>query len=85
MKKEIKKAREWLERAQLTVPQFSEISGYSEKALYWYFRGLTPPRTAKHIAGYQKSAPVDARVWRRFKWLCAGVNAELIAGKEFDW
>jgi transcriptional regulator with XRE-family HTH domain len=85
MTTQTQKAIDWRKRVGLTLDDLAAMTGYSKVTLYWYFRGLTPPRTAKHIAGRQKSKPIEAPEWQRFKNICAGVEYQLKQGKEFDW
>lgn len=79
------KASDWRKARGLSLDQLAVLTGYSKVTLYWYFRGVTPPRSAAHIAGKQKSKPIGAAEWQRFKNMCAGIDAQLRAGKQFDW
>ena len=79
------KARTWRESLNLSVAELARLSGYSVVSLHWFEQGLTPPRTAKHIAGKQKSGKIKPAVWQRYRNTCAGVAAQLKAGKQFDW
>jgi hypothetical protein len=37
------------------------------------------------MAGKQKSGKIKGAVWKRFCNVCAGVEAQLRAGKQFDF
>lgn len=76
---------EWRKRLGISLEDFSELSGYSMSSLYWLEQGKTPPRTAAHIAGKQKSKDIPAAVWKRFKNVCAGVEMQIRDGKQFNW
>ena len=79
------RAKSWRESLSLSVADLARLSGYSEVSLRWFEAGLTPPRTAAHIAGKQKSKPIPAQVWKRYRNVCAGVEAQLKAGKQFNF
>ena len=79
------KPQQWRESLNLSIADLARLSGYSEIAIRWAEKGLTPPRTAAHIAGKQKSGKIPPKVWQRFRNVCAGVEAQLRAGKRFDW
>lgn len=85
MNAQIQKATDWRKARNLSLDHLAELTGYSKVTLYWYFRGLTPPRTAKHIAGKQKSKAIGKAEWQRFKNLCAGIEYQLKNGRMFDW
>ena len=38
-----------------------------------------------HCAGKQKSGKINPQVWKRYRNTCAGVEAQLRAGKQFQW
>ncbi len=78
-------AKQWRQALDLSVAKLAELSGYSEVAIRWFEWGKTPPRTAKHIAGKQKSGKIKGTVWQRYRNTCAGVEAQLRAGKRFDF
>ena len=78
-------AKSWRESLNLSVADLARLSGYSENAIRWAEKGITPPRTAAHIAGKQKSKAIPARIWQRYRNVCAGVHAQLTAGKQFNW
>lgn len=79
------KAREWRERLGLTYEQLADLTGYSALAIRWFEKGVTPPRTAAHIAGKQKSKPIAWWVWKRYKTCCAGAAAQLRSKQQFEW
>lgn len=87
-KTEAEKLKEWRERLGLTPQQLADLSGYSVPAIWWNEKGCTPPRTAQHVAGEAKKLSVrkiPKRTWQKFKNCCAGVEAQLRAGKQFNW
>lgn len=79
LKQEIVRAKEWMQARGLNVRQLAGLTGYSQASVYWTMRGLTPP-TERGPA-----APVDPKVWRRFKLLCEAVDRRLRKLPEFDW
>ena len=78
-------ARAWRQSLNLSVAKLATLSGYSAISIYCFEWGRTPERTAKHIAGKQKSGKIKPAVWQRYRNTCAGVAAQLAAGKQFDW
>ena len=78
-------ARLWRKSLKLSVAKLAELSGYSAISIYCFEWGRTPERTAKHIAGKAKSGKIKATVWTRYRNTCAGVQAQLKAGRQFDW
>jgi hypothetical protein len=85
MNTQTQKATEWRKAQNLSLDQLADLTGYSKVTLYWYFRGLTPPRTKKHVAGRQKSKPIGEAEWTRFRNICAGVEYQLKNGRMFEW
>ena len=82
------KARQWRERLNLTPKQLADLSGYSVPTIFWFERGLTPPRTRKHMSGLAKEPrerQIKWFVFLRYKLVCAAVEAQLQSGKTFDW
>ena len=78
------KAKSWRESHQLSVDQLSQLTGYSDKSIYWFERGETPPqRNAK--GGNADDRRIKDWVWQRYKMACAGVQAGLKSGQGFDW
>ena len=78
-------ARTWRQSLGLSVAKLAELSGYSTISIYGMEWGRTPPRTAAHIAGKQKSKPIPAQVWKRYRNVCAGVESQIKAGKQFNF
>lgn len=78
-------ARRWRESLNLSIAELARLSGYSEIAIRWAEKGITPPRTAAHIAGKQKSKAIPDAVWKRYRNVCAGVEAQIKAGKQFNF
>lgn len=72
-KHEIAAAREWRLARRLTVQDLSARTGYQIETIYFFERGGRP------------SQPIRPWVWQRFKTSCSGVEAEIRAGKAFDW
>jgi hypothetical protein len=79
------KAKTWRESLNLSIADLAKLSGYSEVALRWMEKGLTPPRTNRHMAGKMKSRKVPDHIWQRYRNTCAGVEAQLRAGRQFNW
>lgn len=79
------RAKNWRQALNLSIAELARLSGYSEVSLRWFETGLTPPRTAKHIAGKQKSGKINPQVWQRYRNTCAGVEAQLRARKQFNF
>lgn len=82
------KARQWREKLELTPKRLAELSGYSVPSIFWFERGLTPPRTRKHVAGKAKEPrerQIKWYVFARYKLCCAAVEHQLKIGKKFDW
>lgn len=83
------KAKAWRLRRNLTVAQLSELTGYSWESIYTMERGIKSAKTWRRDKSKRKNAlpqrPVDPYVWARYKNCCAGVNAQLNGGAEFEW
>ncbi len=75
------KARQWRERHNLSRVQLADLVGYTDKAIYWFERGQSPPN-GKSTS--RKAGPIAEWVWRRYMMACAGVDAQL-DGRKFDW
>jgi len=80
MTTEHERAKAWREKHGLSVDQLAELTGYGRRAIYWFEHGQSPPNGTR-----AKPAKVAAWVWHRYKMICAGVDAQLQSGKEFDW
>lgn len=78
-------ARQWRKSLKLSVAALAKLSGYSEVTIYGMEWGRTPPRNNKHMAGPMKSGKIPARIWQRYRNVCAGVEAQLRAGKQFNF
>jgi len=78
-------ARAWRKSLHLSVAKLAELSGYSAISIYCMEWGRTPERTARHIAGKQKAGKIKPAVWQRYRNTCAGVEAQLRNGKQFNW
>jgi len=73
------KARKWRERAVGSREKLAQQTGYSVESIYWYERGINPPRGRK-----RKQEPIAEWVWQRYKLCCAGL-AHQLEGKKFNW
>jgi predicted transcriptional regulator len=78
-------AKSWRESLNLSMAELARLSGYSAVAISWFERGTTPPRTNKHVAGMAKSGRIKGAVWKRYRNVCAGIDAQLKNGKQFDF
>jgi transcriptional regulator with XRE-family HTH domain len=76
---EHQRAKAWREKRNLSVDQLADLTGYGRRMLYWMERGESPPNSTR------KAAPIAPWIWQRYKMMCAGVEAQLRSGKEFDW
>ena len=77
--------KNWRESLNLSIADLARLSGYSEVALRWMEKGLTPPRTNRHMAGKMKSGKIPEAVWKRYRNVCAGIDAQLKNGQRFNW
>ncbi len=71
---EQQKARAWRAQRGLTVARLAELTGYSREAVYLMERGKA--------ASGDSVAPW---AWQRFKCACAGIDAQLRSGINFEW
>ena len=76
---EHERAKAWREKHGLSVDKLAYLTGYGYRAIYWLERGESPPNSTRH------AAPVQPWIWQRYKMMCAGVEAQIKTGKEFDW
>ena len=67
-------AKAWREKRGLDLDALSELTGYSVSALRQLEAG-------KRFGGGQHSE----WTWHRFKMACAGAEAQLKSGREFEW
>jgi hypothetical protein len=70
------KAKAWRERRDLTREQLSDLTGYSVIAI------------RKLESGFRRRAAGEKHsewVWHRYQMACAGVEAQLKAGRKFEW
>lgn len=77
---EYQRAKIWREKRKLSVDRLAELTGYGSRAIYWLERGESPPNASR-----SKPGQVAPWIWQRYKMMCAGVEAQLHSGKEFDW
>lgn len=75
---EFVRARRWREGLGLSGAELAEQLGYSRIAIYWFEAGTCPP-----VAGKYK--PIKPWVWHRYRLACAGLAAQLVAKKKFEW
>ena len=78
---EHEKVKAWRERHKLSLAALADLSGYSESALSWFERGLTPTRPGKK----PKNREITWFVWHRYKMVMAAVEQELNTGRKFEW
>lgn len=80
---EFEKMKRWRERnfgeGLAGRVKLAELTGYAPETLYWFERGINPPR-----GGKRTQTPIADWVWQRFKRACQGVQAEF-DGKRFGW
>ena len=74
------KAKAWRLSHDLSVAQLADLTGYAAPTIYWMERGQTPPNKKSKTPG-----EIPWFVWKRYKMICAGVNAQILMGKEFEW
>lgn len=72
---EHQQAREWRKRVGLTMKGLADLTGYSYESIFQF----------EHGKAGGKSGKVDPYVWQRYKRTCHSVEAELQAGKPFNW
>lgn len=72
--KEHQQARQWRESRGLTVARLAELTGYSREAIYCMERGKTA-----------NGLPIVPWAWQRFKMACAGIDAQVRSGVNFQW
>lgn len=81
------KAKAWAARHGFTQKEVADLTGYAPGAVFWFFKGLTPPqRNAK--SGNEADRQIKPWVWMRFKRACGDVDAEINGrkkGERFDW
>lgn len=77
---EHEKAKAWREARGLSVAQLADLTGYAQATIYWMERGLTPPNAKRKEPG-----EIPWWIWKRYKMICAGVEAELKTGATFNW
>jgi hypothetical protein len=72
---EHERAARWRERHGWTLQQLSELTGYSDSAIYWMERGQS---TAKR--------PVNKYAWQRYKLCCFALSKAMADGtKRWNW
>ena len=73
-------ARAWREKHQLTQSQLGELTGYARETVWWMEAGRCPPGRRD-----KAKAKISDWVWQRYKMACAGVDAQIKAGRKFNW
>jgi hypothetical protein len=76
---EHERAKQWRENRGLSAEQLAGLTGYGLRMIFWMERGQSPPNASRG------AAEIAPWIWQRYKMMCAGVEAQLAAGKEFDW
>jgi hypothetical protein len=77
---EYEKAKAWRQKRGLSADKLAELTGYGPRIIFWFERGESPPNGSR-----PNPSKVKPWVWQRFKNACAGVEAQLRSGKQFDW
>ncbi|HTQ99241.1 MAG TPA: helix-turn-helix transcriptional regulator [Candidatus Acidoferrum sp.] len=76
MTKQHEQARQWRIRRGFSVDKLAELTGYSREAIYAMERGESTRAGAGKVKEW---------VWHRYKMCCAGVDAQIRSGLNFDW
>lgn len=71
---EPQKAKNWRKIRGLTVERLSELSGYSQESIYCMERGHNP-----------NGSKITDWVWQRYRNVCAGIDAQIRSGINFNW
>ena len=74
--KENEKARAWREHYGISRQRLGELTGYSTEAVIAFEQGKSKSRAGPKIKPW---------VWQRYKMACAGIDAQLRSGLNFDW
>lgn len=78
---EFARAARWRESLNLSQAELGEQLGYSRMSVYWFEEGKTPP-----VRSHPRAArTIKPWVWQRYRLACAGLAAQLGAGKPFAW
>ena len=77
--KEYEKAKAWRRKRKLTIDQLAQLTGYGPRSIIWFEQGLSPPNAQSN------ARPVADWVWHRYRMMCAGVEAQIRSGRQFDW
>lgn len=73
-------AKAWRERMRLTQDQLSELTGFSQSAIYWFERGRMAPSTSR-----KNPRKMNPYSWQRYRRACHSVSIELGGGPSFNW
>ncbi len=76
MAQEYHKARDWRLARGLTVQRLAELTGYSIESIYAMERGKSTTPAGGRVKEW---------VWQRYKCACAGIEAQIRSGLNFDW
>ncbi|MDE2100308.1 MAG: helix-turn-helix transcriptional regulator [Patescibacteria group bacterium] len=77
---EFEKAKAWRKKRGLSVNKLAELTGYGPRAVYWLELGLSAPNST-----HRTPASVKPWIWKRYRMMCAGVEAQFNTGRVFDW
>lgn len=79
MSKEHLRAQAWRESQSLSIAELADLTGYSPLAIRFFEKGVTPSRSNAKPGPHSKTA------WKRYRNICAGVDAQLRSKREFKW
>lgn len=71
---EHQRAKAWAKQRGLNAQRLAELSGYSREAIFGFWRGQN-----------SRGEPFPEWVWQRFRCVCAGIDAQVRSGVNFDW
>lgn len=77
--KEHQRAQAWRESLDLSIADLALLTGYSPLAIRFFEKGETPSRSNA------KSGPHSKTAWKRYKNICAGVDAQRRTKRQFNW
>lgn len=73
------KAKAWRIARRFTIPQLSELTGWSPESIVHFERGTVPG-----LRGTGRR-PVNPHAFMRYRMSCAGLEARFHVGGDFDW
>jgi hypothetical protein len=77
---EHEQAKAWRERNNWSAKELAEMTGYSFKSIYLFEQGFVAHRSGRR----KVKRPIDAGAWRKYRLVCAGIEAEK-RGRKFEW